>query len=156
MVINAAPAGLLANVRVVEPKRLARAQPTRTAETEYEPGICNIGPAEIARRRRAGHIGLLATVVLLALLVAIGAPPIARLVVGLPAAGSAAGYLQAWLRFCAAFGSRGVFNFGRVGQVVPVEKGDARARDRAKAYEIGLASFGIGVAVAVAAALLPF
>ena len=29
---------------------------------DYQPGVCNIGPAEIARRRRAGHIGLIAAV----------------------------------------------------------------------------------------------
>ena len=36
----------------------------------YRPGVCNIGPAEIARRRRAGHVGALATVGLLAVLAA--------------------------------------------------------------------------------------
>jgi hypothetical protein len=29
------------------------------ADTGYRPGVCNIGAAEIARRRRAGHVGLL-------------------------------------------------------------------------------------------------
>ena len=65
----------------------------------YRPGVCNIGPEEIARRRRAGHVGLLVTVGVFALLVAIGAPPPVRLILALPAAGSASGYLQAWLRF---------------------------------------------------------
>jgi hypothetical protein len=126
-----------------------------TKQAQYRPGICNIGFAEVARRRRAGHIGLLATVVLLGVLVAIGAPPVARLVVGLPAAGSAAGYLQARLRFCAAFGSRGIFNFGALGEVAHVDDDDARRRDRRKADQIGLASLGIGVTVAVSAVLLP-
>ena len=31
------------------------------ASSEYRPGVCNIGPAEIARRRMAGHVGLVAT-----------------------------------------------------------------------------------------------
>jgi hypothetical protein len=26
----------------------------------YQPGVCNIGPQEIRRRRRAGHVGLVA------------------------------------------------------------------------------------------------
>jgi len=30
----------------------------------YVPGTCNIGPAEIAVRRRAGHVGLAATAAL--------------------------------------------------------------------------------------------
>ncbi len=121
----------------------------------YRPGTCNIGPAEIGRRRRAGHVGLVATIILLALLVAIAAPPVVRVVVALPAAAAASGYLQAWLRFCAGFGSRGVFNFGPLGRAQPVSDPEARARDRRKARQIGLASLGIGVAVGVLAVLLP-
>jgi hypothetical protein len=120
---------------------------------EYRPGICNIGPAEISRRRRAGHVGLVLTAVVFAALVAIGAPPVARLVLALPAAASAAGYLQAWLRFCAAFGSRGTFNFGPLGGADQVTSDAARARDRMRAYQIGLASLGIGAVVAVVAVL---
>jgi hypothetical protein len=121
----------------------------------YQPGVCNIGPAEIARRRRAGHVGLGAAVVLLVVLVAIGAPPPTRLLVALPAAAAASGYLQAWLRFCAGFGSRGVFNFGQLGQTHDVEDADARRRDRARATQVGVASLLIGVAVGVAAVVLP-
>lgn len=121
----------------------------------YRPGVCNIGPAEIARRRMAGHAGLIATLGLLAILVVVGAPPLTRLLVILPAAASASGYLQAWLKFCAGFGSRGIFNFGPVGVTQPVLDDDARARDRARANRIGLASLVIGVAVGVTAAVIP-
>jgi hypothetical protein len=126
-----------------------------TSGTDYEPGNCNIGPAEIARRRRAGHVGLGATVMLFAGLVAVGAPPVARFSVAVPAAVSASGYLQARLRFCAGFGSRGVFNFGPLGEVEQVSDDAARARDRARARQIGLASLAIGVLVGVAAAFVP-
>src|SRR3982751_5981491 len=81
----------------------------------YVPGVCNIGPAEIASRRRSGHVGMLAAVGLLLVLVAIAAPPIARLLIALPVAVGASGYLQARLRFCAGFGAAGVFNFGERG-----------------------------------------
>ena len=111
-----------------------------TTDTEYQPGVCNIGPAEIARRRRAGHVGLLVAIVVLAAVVAIGAPPLARLIVGLPVAAAASGYLQAWLKFCAGFGSRGLFNFGSLGETQQVPGPEARARDRARATQIGLAS----------------
>src|SRR5450759_1193889 len=77
-----------------------------TAGKEYEPGICKIGPAEVARRLRAGHVGLVATLGLYTGLTMIGAPRLARLLVALPAAGAASGYLQARLQFCAGFGSR--------------------------------------------------
>ena len=123
--------------------------------TEYRPGVCNIGPEEIARRRRAGHAGLVASVALLAVLVALDAPPLLRLTVALPAAAAASGYLQARLKFCAGFGSRGVFNFGPLGRTDAVADADSRARDRTRANQIGLASLAIGVVVGVAAVILP-
>ena len=127
---------------------------TDTAGTEYRPGACNIGPAEVARRRLAGHVALGATVVVFVALVVIGAPPLVRLVVGLPAAAAASGYLQAWLKFCAGFGSVGVFNFGALGQTQQVVDAEARRRDRRKANQIGTASILVGVVVAVAAVLI--
>ncbi len=123
--------------------------------TEYRPGACNIGPAEIARRRQSGHVGLLVTLVLLVALVAFGAPPLARLIVALPAAAAASGYLQAVLRFCAGFGSRGVFNFGPLGETQSVVDAEARRRDRARSMQIGLGSLAIGVVAGVLAAALP-
>lgn len=128
---------------------------TSPSGTAYQPGICNIGPAEIARRRRAGHVGLVASVILLAVIVAIGAPPLARFLVAIPAAGAASGYLQAWLKFCAGFGSLGVFNFGPLGPTEQVSDPAARTRDRARARQIGVASLAIGITVGVVAALLP-
>ena len=121
----------------------------------YQPGVCNIGPAEIARRRRSGLTGVIAAVALLAVLIAIGAPPLARLLVAAPAVIAASGYLQAWLKFCAGFGSIGVFNFGDVGTTTGVVDAAARRADRRRAIEIGVASFAIGLAVGVGAVLLP-
>jgi len=123
--------------------------------SDYVPGQCNIGAAEIAGRRRAGHVGLVSTIGLLAVLVAIGAPPVARLAIALPAAIAASGYLQARLRFCAAYGSRGVYNFDTLGRTEHVEDGDALRRDRFRATQISIASGLIGLAVGVAAVLLP-
>ncbi|MGD0122910.1 MAG: hypothetical protein ABSC46_10165 [Candidatus Limnocylindrales bacterium] len=121
----------------------------------YQPGVCNIGPAEIARRRRSGHAGLLISVVLLAGLMLIGAPHWTRLALVLTAGGSASGYLQAWFHFCAGFGSTGVYNFGPLGNVVQVADPAARSRDRRRSIEIGLASLAIGLVVGITAFLLP-
>ena len=129
---------------------------TPLAGVEYRPGVCNIGPAEIARRRRAGHVGLLITIAAFAALIAVDAPPLARLVLALPAAAAVSGYLQARLKFCAGFGSRGIFNLGPVGDTEQVVDEDARARDRARAKRIGLASLAVGVVVGIVAAVIPF
>ncbi len=126
------------------------------SQSQYVPGVCNIGPAEIARRRMFGHLGALVSVVVLAALIVSGAPHWTRLVLLLPAGGSASGYLQAWFHFCAGFGSRGVFNFGPLGIVQSVVDPQARARDRARSTQIGLMSLAVGVIVAVLAVLLPF
>lgn len=133
----------------------ANAARTSALQNAYQPGVCNIGPEEIARRRRAGYVGLLVTLAVLAVLVVINAPPLARLIAILPAAGSASGYLQAWLKFCAGFGSRGIFNFGPLGESSAVGDADARARDRRRSRQIGLASLGIGIVVGIIAVLLP-
>lgn len=121
----------------------------------YQAGVCNIGPAEIQRRRMTGHVGLVAAVAVLVALVIIGAPAIARLLVFIPAAVSASGYLQARLRFCANYGWRGIFNTGKIGDDGQVVDPAARAADRRLALRIGLGSASIGLTVATVAALLP-
>lgn len=123
--------------------------------TEYLPGLCNIGPAEIAFRRRAGHVGTAATIGLLAVLVATRAPRPWRALIALPAAGAASGYLQARHRFCAAYGSRGVYGFGALGAVSDVVDPEARALDRATSRRIGRNSGLIGLAAAALALALP-
>jgi len=117
---------------------------------EYIPGVCNIGAAEISRRRQSGWFGLGATVLLWVLFFLLRVPAPWRLFLFLPAALGAAGFLQAAFHFCAAFGMRGVFNFGaEVGKTDTVEQAEFRRRDVRKARLIGLYSFLVGAAVAV-------
>jgi hypothetical protein len=119
----------------------------------YRPGRCNIGPAEIARRRRAGHAGALATLGTLAVLIAVRAPAPVRLIAIAPATVAASGYLQARLRFCAGYGYRALVGFGDAGTTEWVEDADAQRRDRARAVQIGLASLVIGAGIGIGAAL---
>ena len=116
----------------------------------YRPGACNIGPAEIARRRRTGWVGLGAAAVLAAALLIVDAPAAARWLVALPLAVGAIGLLQAHFRFCAAYGAAGIRNFGALGDTVDrVEDAAARRADRSKAVVIVLAGGAIGVAGAL-------
>jgi hypothetical protein len=133
----------------------AGSAPSPGFDADYRPGVCNIGPAEIARRRRTGVIGTIATVVLLAILVAVHAPTPLRLLLFVPAAVAASGFLQAWLRFCAGFGWLGVFNFGELGGTQTVADAAARLPDRLMAGKIGLAAAAVGLIVAIVAVLLP-
>lgn len=122
----------------------------------YRPGACNIGPAEIRARRLSGHVGLAATIGLVGALIVFGHEPAWRLLAFVPAAGAAAGYLQASMRFCANFGWRGVFNFGdRIRDTTEVIDAAAAAADRRKALQIMLLSALAGVLVALGAYLLP-
>ncbi|HEX7171805.1 MAG TPA: hypothetical protein VF365_04245 [Candidatus Limnocylindria bacterium] len=59
------------------------------------------------------------------------------------------------MRFCAAYGSAGIVNFGGSGDAVGVADAGARAADRRRALRIGLASGAVGAVVAVLAVLLP-
>ena len=92
---------------------------------------------------------------LFAALVVIGAPDWTRFLVAIPAIGAASGYLQARLRFCAGFGSMGVFNFGEVGPTERLANEPDRARDRMRAFQIGAASFAIGILAGLSAVVLP-
>jgi len=116
--------------------------------------MCNIGPAEIRRRRQAGWFGAIFAAALLATLVALSAPAAWLWLLVLPVAAAAVGFLQAALHFCANFGLRGVYNFGpNVGKTDTVIQAKFRAADRRKANKIILASLVIGVVVAGLAVL---
>lgn len=127
-----------------------------TLVDDYRPGACNIGPAEINRRRWTGHLGAAATLVAGAVLVALDAPGWMRLALFAPAAVGAAGYIQAATRFCADYGWRGVFNFGEAGphRATSVADRAARAADRRKALAIAGGSGAVGLLVVLVALAL--
>lgn len=127
-----------------------------TLVDDYRPGACNIGPAEINRRRWTGHLGAAATIVGGALLLALDAPTWMRLALFVPAAVGAAGYIQAATRFCADYGWRGVVNFGEAGhrRATSVADRAARAADRRMALTIAGGSGAVGLLVALAALAL--
>jgi hypothetical protein len=127
------------------------------AHSEYVPGICNIGPAEIRRRKQSGWLGVGLTILLWAAFLIFRVPAPWRLFLFLPAMIGATGFFQAALHFCAAFGMRGVFNFGsEVGRTDTVEQAEFRRADRRKARLIGLSSALVGIAIAIAGCFLVF
>lgn len=116
---------------------------------EYIPGVCNIGPAERAKRRLSGIIAATAMVFLLVVLMAIGAPKIWRLLVFLPASAAASGFLQDAFHFCAGFGMKGLYNVvNKAGIANDVTKAEFRRLDQRKAKKIIGLSLVIGTIVA--------
>jgi hypothetical protein len=127
-----------------------------TTTTVYQPGVCNIGPAEIRTRRQSGILGAALTVVLLVGFVAFHVPDPWRLLIALPAGVGASGFLQAAFHFCARFGMSGLFNFGtEVGKTEAVHEQEYRRKDQRKALSILGLSLLAAIVVAVIAVLLP-
>ena len=128
----------------------------RGSDDGYQPGVCNIGPEEIAYRRRFGLVAAAFTIGLFVVLVALHVAPIVRLVLFVPAGTAAACLIEAHFRFCLGLASLGRFNFGaRNAQSGRVVDREARAADRRRLLQLGSASAAIGLVVAIAAVLLP-
>ncbi len=107
--------------------------------TEYIPGTCNIGPAEIAKRKRMGYWLIVLNLVLVFVFLNNDIPRLFRWLMVLPLATAAATWLQIFFRFCVAFGWYGVFNFGALSDKKTRVKEDEWAKaDRQKAQQIVL------------------
>lgn len=126
-------------------------------ELTYAPGACNIGPDEIARRRKAAVAGLIATIALGVALLLIGSTPgsTERLLVALPLTGAAIGWIQARRRFCMAYGLAGTFNLGKIGEMQRVSDERALAADRRTAVIIAAQGLALGLVGALAFLTLP-
>jgi hypothetical protein len=124
-------------------------------EGTYRAGACNIGPAEIRRRRRAGYLAIGVAIVMAVALVLLEAPATARLLVAIPLAAGVSGLVQAYLGFCANYGWRGLRNLGAIGEIERVDDRAARAADRRRSAQILAASAAAGMIVASGFALLP-
>lgn len=120
----------------------------------YQPGVCNIGPAEIRRRRMSGWVGTGISVIFLAVAFALDWAPAWRLLVFLPAFMAAQGFLQAAFHFCVGFASRGLFNFGELGHEESVDQAEFRKADQRKALQISALAFLAAAVVAVVAFLI--
>jgi hypothetical protein len=121
----------------------------------YIPGVCNIGPAEIAMRKRTGWIGFALTLFLWGVLTSLGAAAIWFFLLVIPSGISAVGFIQAKMHFCAAFGLRGVFNLGsEVGKTRQSPQAEVRTWDKRKSLQIIGYSVLVGLVVALVAYFL--
>jgi hypothetical protein len=121
----------------------------------YRPGACNIGPEELARRRQAAIAGTVVLAAAAIAIVALGLPAVARWAILPVAIGTAVAWEQALRRFCVAYGTAGVQNFGPIGAALRVADPDAARADRAKALRMIGEAVAIGLVVTVVFAALP-
>ena len=121
----------------------------------YVPGACNIGPAEIARRRRSAIVATIIAVGIELVLLAVNAPRPVRLLVGLPATAVIATWMQVVLRFCLGFATAGLYNFGALGTPEHVQDPEGRNADLRRVRSLLAVALIGGLAIGVAAALVP-
>jgi len=120
----------------------------------YAAGTCNIGPEEIARRRRAGLTGVAVAVAIVVVLLAVGAPAWTRLVAFPPLAVGLISLEQVRRRFCVGYAMAGIRNFGPLGSPDHVADGGDRATDRRAALVLTGYMSAIAAVTAVAFVLL--
>lgn len=120
----------------------------------YAAGACNIGPDEIARRRRGGLTVVLIAVAIAVVLLAIGAPAWTRLLVFPPLAAGLISLEQVRRRFCVGFAMAGIRNFGPLGTPDRVADAGDRAADRRAALVLTGYMSAIAAVATVALVLL--
>lgn len=116
---------------------------------KYIPGICNIGIAEIQKRKKVTIGGAVFTILFMAAGIVFKFSPVLKLLVFIPVTGTLVCWQQVYYHFCAAFGMLGVFRFeGDINKLNSSQK-DYIAKDRRKAIVIITKSilFGGGIAV---------
>jgi len=117
------------------------------ATITYTPGVCNIGPEEINRRRNIGWLGLAITIVVAALFIYFNISPWWRIVLVLPATLSASGFLQAYFGFCTGFAMKGVYNFDKLGVQHKITDAESKAKDKKRGDSITISAAIIGIIV---------
>jgi hypothetical protein len=118
------------------------------------PPRCNIGPDELARRRRSAFVASAAVGAIAVAAVAAHVPAPIRLLLLPIATAAAVTWLQVAHRFCVAFGTLGLENFGRLGSEVHVDPRQ-RAADRRRALQLILEGSLIGLVVTLVVVAIP-
>ena len=106
--------------------------------SEYISGACNIGPAEIKRRKQGAYLGGALYLVIAIFLIATNASSTTRLWVFLPAALFAVGYIQSKRKFCVAYGFLGIFNFEKLGKTTKIKVNQELKADRKYAIKLSV------------------
>ena len=123
--------------------------------TEYIPGSCNIGPAEIRQRRAVATIGFALFITSSIALFGIDAPRATRLGLFFPLLVASVGWVQSRKKFCLAYGFMGTFNFGKLGKLSRVADKASKRADRLTAISILVQALFYALIGTLAMYLLP-
>lgn len=124
-------------------------------DDEYQPGSCNIGPADVRARARLGQVGVAVALLVAVLVASFASSPWWALLVAPPAYAGATGLLQARARFCVGFAAAGRYGFGASrGPTGRVTDEAARAADRERARRLNSSAARWTIAVTALAVLL--
>lgn len=118
---------------------------------QYQPGVCNIGGPEVAKRKQVAYFGGLLFVIYAVAVFVKDFTPIFSLV---PALIFSIGFIQSRKKFCLAYGLLGTFNFQNIGTMSKVMDRQALAADRRTALGIILQSIGLALILSSILALL--
>jgi hypothetical protein len=121
---------------------------------QYQAGVCNIGGAEVARRRQVAYLGAVLFLAAAAFSIINNYSAVASLIVIIPALIFSIGLVQSRKRFCLAYGLMGTFNFAKLGSITKVEDKAALAADRKTALAILVQSLGLSLALTSAIVLI--
>lgn len=122
---------------------------------EYIPGTCNIGAAEIKKRKVGTIISAILMVGVLILFQLMSIDGIWRFFLFFPATLFAINFLQVYFKFCVAFGLKGVFNFGDLGKSNSRVSSEHRRKDRKKSILMIGSGLLFGLAVSILYYFLP-
>ena len=122
--------------------------------SEYISGACNIGPAEIKRRKQGAYLGGALYLIVSISLIASDASMSTRLWVFLPAALFAVGYIQSKRKFCVAYGFLGIFNFEKLGKTTKIKVNQELKADRKYAIKLSVQALLIAITLTLLTILI--
>lgn len=129
---------------------------TDTASSTYQPGVCNINPAETAYRRKAGWAGVIITLLLALPFFVFDINRLVRIILVLPVFLSAVSFLQAKHHFCVSYAASGLQNASgdKIGTTARVKPAD-QDKDRATSNRIYRQAALIAATVTLCLVTLP-
>ncbi len=123
--------------------------------SDYIPGSCNIGKAEVKRRQIVSVFGLILMLISIVAITTSEQSRTARLSIFLPALIFSVGFIQSRSKFCLAYGLAGTFNFGKLGDISKVQSLEDKRADRKTASLIMFKSIALAAAITAVFYLLP-